>query len=144
MSWTPTEVASPGQLAGEAADMFSLNEQIGGNLQWLKDYKMNLPRFWINSFVVLDYEYLFSVLNAVEITFSAYVYGGFSGKIEVEVGPAGGAKSVIAVVGSEGVTAGGTADTVDFTIPPNYTFKLKKTGNIVLFGDQYLYVIWGV
>lgn len=137
MSWTTPVAPVVGQIAGESSGMFSLNTYVRDNFQWLKDNKANLPvtdwKQWLVDTIYTSGFWRF------QVSLSGSVEVGKAGKIEVEIGPADEARSVVAVMGTDDVLAVTEHFAIDFWVPLNSDFKFKKTGDFVIDAYQFNY-----
>ena len=140
MSWTTPVDAAVGQLAGENSGMFSLNTYVRDNIAWLEANKFEIP---ITGAIPLELDVLGNIpaTTAYQLLLCVKVLSGDTGRVDIEVGPTGQARTVIASVGTTAEVSNDEQYTIEFIAPPDYDIKLTSTGTITIQTDFHSAVV---
>jgi hypothetical protein len=143
MAWTTPVDAVPGQIAGESSGMFSLNTYVRDNFGWLDSNKFEFP---VTGVVprLLDTVYTPTTGQAWQHTLCVKVLSGNAGMVEIEVGPTGGARTVIARIGTTAAVSKDEQYTIEFIVLPGYDYKFTSTGTIAIQAFSSVVAAWNL
>jgi len=143
MAWTTPVDAVPGQIAGESSGMYSLNTFVRDNIDWLDANKFEMPATGEIP-RLLNTVYTPTTGQAWQHTLCVLVESGNTGRVDIEVGPHGEARTIVASVGTTEAVAEDETYTIEFFVPANYDYKLTSAGTISILPFHCAVAAWNL